>query len=1326
MNKVRIRLLCILLVSIMLLIMMPVTAMAGETSDVSGNSESVIDLQTFVNRVAEAQYQYDGNGITVEIMPESGCRQNHADHPEVTEGTPDRIQFYSGIAYVQYQRFSGVQDVSVSNVKFKMVAPKEDIVFCGAWNTSQTTAEHDKMDVELQFMNTGNVSFTDCQFENVAVSPISAETEVSFRKCSFSGLAQYAAKDVKASAVSVSETEFTDCSGGVYMNGGGTDKTIYQDNSFNNIGERGAIQFAASGNYTGAGILIEGNSFSGGENSGFLRQLNQTINGEAMAEIIAEKNSVSENDLFTPDSKAPYVQLPAGCEFEDENTVFDGEHYYKTLVEALTAIHKQPDGDGHILWCKEGADLGSMTHGHVCDDLTIYGNGAYISGGERDLELDTYNSSHSDGSYLTEDIDLNVYNLNGIAVWGQRNSGYTLNIYLEGCQNMNRVYISGTTGINNITLKNCTYNGQTEQLYEQAGQTAVYSNASGNITVENCTFNSVKEGINLNHEASKDGVQNISVKNCEFIDCSTTDICTDDAVYAAPVRIVAKYHADSHLSVENCTFTYTEGKETCNGDILLGEGRAGDKWDKVSTPVTAEISGTAAEVQIQNPGDRTEYKNFGKTIDIPQSDSPVVIDTAAVQIGDVQYANLRSALDDVKEMSGDVTITLLNDIDIRGLLQPNQTMYPLGEFDLSDSELTGLTIRGIEKDVQIISGSDGNDIDGSSYCPVLRIALPIEASLTVENLTFPNDLLFDTSENGTLVVQNCTFHGAQSGYPQAGKISYLNNLFEFKGKPDNFYTHNAYPVWYKSDGNLEFVFNGNTVKGYRGVHIETRSEDVEGNEVNIEVNNNHFELNDKDYENKEIALQLVSCINGDISFCNNSVNGYMGVCFFKDIKYAAGTVTVQNNYLEKDCKLYGSSEWNAQGSTAEEMESAADSFAGEFVKQMGENLLLSEGHTHHYVDGVCTICGSVKPSSGGSSSSGNKTETVTNPDGSTTTTVTKPDGSTTETTKNPDGSQEVVETSKDGTVTTTTTDKEGNKTEVVENTDGSSSTAIDNKDGSSSVTTTADGKTESKVEIPQSVIDTATEDKTAVALPMPEVSASKDKEAAAEVTVNLPEGTSAKVEVPVKDVTSGTVAVLVKEDGTEEVIKTSLTTENGVAVTVSDGDTIKIVDNSKEFSDVDSEYWGADTIDFATSRELFNGTSETTFSPENDMTRAMIVTVLARYEGVDTSAGDNWYEAGAQWAVENGVSDGTNLDNSVTREQLAAMLYRYAGEPEVTGDLGDFTDKDSVSDWASSAMIWAVDQGLIDGMGDGSLNPQGNATRAQVAAILTRFVKATN
>ena len=126
------------------------------------------------------------------------------------------------------------------------------------------------------------------------------------------------------------------------------------------------------------------------------------------------------------------------------------------------------------------------------------------------------------------------------------------------------------------------------------------------------------------------------------------------------------------------------------------------------------------------------------------------------------------------------------------------------------------------------------------------------------------------------------------------------------------------------------------------------------------------------------------------------------------------------------------------------------------------------------------------------------------------------------------------------------------------------------------------------------------------------------------------------------------------------------------------------------------------------------------------MTRAMIITVLARLAGVDTTAGSSWYEAGQNWAIENGISDGSNLNSSVTREQIAVMLYRYAGSPDVNGSLDGYSDADAVSNWAIPAMEWAAKNGLIAGMGDGTLSPQGEATRAQVATILMRFIEHIN
>ena len=388
---------------------------------------------------------------------------------------------------------------------------------------------------------------------------------------------------------------------------------------------------------------------------------------------------------------------------------------------------------------------------------------------------------------------------------------------------------------------------------------------------------------------------------------------------------------------------------------------------------------------------------------------------------------------------------------------------------------------------------------------------------------------------------------------------------------------------------------------------------------------------------------------------------------------------------------------------------------------------------------------SSRPSSGSSSSS-TTTETVTNPDGSKTTTVTNnrtdtvtetteyPDGTTvivvtngrtdtvTQTTEYADGSSEVVETASDGTVTTTSTDADGGQTRAVENPDGSAEITVESADGSRSVTAVnEDGQAAVEVSLSADVLDNAGDE--AVPLPMPAVASSGDWDEAPTVTVELTRGFSARVEIPVERAATSTVAVLVHDDGTEEIIRASLTTENGVVVTLSNGDTVKIVDNGKYFDDVPDSHWGADAIDFVSSRELFSGTGEAVFSPDTAMSRAMLVTVLARFEGVDTTGGDTWYGAGRQWAMENGISDGANMDQVLTREQLATMLYRYAGSPAADGTITHFSDGDKVSSYAADAMQWAVSHGLIGGMGDNTLNPQGNATRAQVAAILMRFIE---
>lgn len=175
------------------------------------------------------------------------------------------------------------------------------------------------------------------------------------------------------------------------------------------------------------------------------------------------------------------------------------------------------------------------------------------------------------------------------------------------------------------------------------------------------------------------------------------------------------------------------------------------------------------------------------------------------------------------------------------------------------------------------------------------------------------------------------------------------------------------------------------------------------------------------------------------------------------------------------------------------------------------------------------------------------------------------------------------------------------------------------------------------------------------------------------------------------------------------------------------------VSADNRFTDVPNTHWASDAIEYVVDKDLFAGTSATTFSPEGTMTRAMLWVVLARMDGVDTSKtnGGVWYQAGLDWAVENGISDGTNPNNNITREQFASMLYRYAekaGE-DITADtseLNKFIDTISISSYALEPLAWAVKNGIVSGTSSDTISPAGNATRAQVATMLMRYDKTFN
>lgn len=201
------------------------------------------------------------------------------------------------------------------------------------------------------------------------------------------------------------------------------------------------------------------------------------------------------------------------------------------------------------------------------------------------------------------------------------------------------------------------------------------------------------------------------------------------------------------------------------------------------------------------------------------------------------------------------------------------------------------------------------------------------------------------------------------------------------------------------------------------------------------------------------------------------------------------------------------------------------------------------------------------------------------------------------------------------------------------------------------------------------------------------------------------------------------VAVIMNPDGTITIIKDSVIDGNGLRIFIDADVNISIIDNQKHFTDVVAGAWYAESVDFATARELFFGMSDTIFAPNGSMTRSMIWSVLYNYQGEDVgSDGTEWYAKAQKWASTFGISDGLYPDEYMTREQLVTLLYRLEDEPTTTNTaIGAFGDNTLVSDWASDGMNWAVAEGLLFG-NNGNLNPKGDVSRAEVAAILMRYI----
>ena len=380
--------------------------------------------------------------------------------------------------------------------------------------------------------------------------------------------------------------------------------------------------------------------------------------------------------------------------------------YAATLAEALTAAYKANAGAITIV-CRPGADVGELTHGHVADDITIYGNNAYISGGECDLEVDTYTFSRdtgkqveAGGAFLEKDITVTAYELDNLGVWGQRHTDHKVTVNLTDCDStdgitVQRVYISGTTGVNDITLTGCDFGTKA---------TSVYSNADGAVVIDNCSFTGAQVTVNFNHKAN--GTQTVAVQNSTFTNCGDNG---DWKQFAAPVRFVNSGSGTMDTTVNTCTFTDTVGS---NGDILLGDGRV----DQNSNDVALTVESTKATVQAQQPGyygkDGTTDASKQGTRNVAAGDKlttsvtqlmPSDTTTYVAEVGTTKYETLQAA---INAAARNATVTMLADTSENVTISTNYLTLDLNGHTLNGGTVAGQPALTVQSRVTVKDSSE--------------------------------------------------------------------------------------------------------------------------------------------------------------------------------------------------------------------------------------------------------------------------------------------------------------------------------------------------------------------------------------------------------------------------------------------------------------------------------------------------------------------------------------------------------------------------------------------------------------------------------------------
>ena len=653
-----------------------------------------------------------------------------------------------------------------------------------------------------------------------------------------------------------------------------------------------------------------------------------------------------------------------------------GNGYVATFAAAVTASYMS-DGGAITIVCRPGADVGTMTHGHVEDDLTVYGNGAYVSDGECDLEVDTFPYSRTtgrqvtSGSYLTSDVTITAYKLDNLGVWGQRNTGYTVNVNLYECNgkaiggktNVQRVYISGKTGVNNYNIVGCKF---------ITANTSLYSNADGKIVIKGCSFTGSKAPVNFNHKT--DGDMTLTVENCSFASCG------DDADwkgFAAPVRFVNSGNGTMGTVVDGCAFENTVG---ANGDVLVGDGREG----KASGDVAVSVKNTAAKVSVQQPG---YYTSAGTVADESKAENATTVSDTPYISGEnyttieLTYGNEVAAEDiaaakklyegvaySTNKAANEAYMALYGVTWDKGYLDVTDNAAPLRKYAgvsgsvtevkyLVHGEMAGFTSlqsngNNIDSTVggnhQIartsytilgVSDKDGNKAritDGNVQAYVAGgydNMFAVSGTLKIENIEFTSTTsttVGASAANATgnsekevfgakMVITDCIFRGrlyVYDNFDNAGKMTYEISKCVFDGSNYSG-DSNAYAIFAQCRGGNELYIQNNKISGYaRGINIDhpTVKATISENEISVTDKGRSCvqlsSLTSATVSNNELVLDGGNAITlhekllalstvPEITFKNNNVTG-TGYLVYDDAKANGKEFTSENLVLTSE------------------------------------------------------------------------------------------------------------------------------------------------------------------------------------------------------------------------------------------------------------------------------------------------------------------------------------------------------------------------------------------------------------------------------------------